>query len=71
MDVKWVRIFKTGELYQAKVIEALLNENDIACQVMNKQDSALVFGYIELYVPEPLQDQALLLILENQDEYGF
>lgn len=70
MDTKWVRIFKTTELYQAKVLEALLNENEIACHVMNKQDSALVFGYIEIHVPENLETQARTVIEENKEEFG-
>lgn len=68
MDINWIRIYKTPELYQAKVIEALLKDGGIACQLMNKQDSMLVFGFIEIYVPEELQKDAISIIDDNQDE---
>lgn len=49
-----VQVFKTTQLFKAKVIEALLKDNNIDTFVMNKQDSAyliLLPGIIEIYIP--------------------
>lgn len=47
----WVKIYATSQAWQAKLIEGRLNEDGISCVAMNKQDSAYLFGSIELYVP--------------------
>ncbi len=47
-------IFSTKQLYEAKVIEALLANNDIDTFVMNQQDSAhgmMLPGTVQIYIP--------------------
>lgn len=47
----WELIYTTSNPYQAEIIRASLEENNIDCVIINKQDSSyLIFGEIELYV---------------------
>ena len=50
MSKNWTKIFATGKPYQAELIKGLLEENNIESIVVNKQDSAYLFGELELYV---------------------
>jgi len=63
MNTDWIKVLSTTELYKAKVLEAVLKENNIACHVMNKQDSAyVVIGEIDIYVNEADKEAALELL---------
>ena len=50
MDKNWTKIYATGVPYKAELLKGLLIENDIEAIIMNKQDSAYLFGELELYV---------------------
>jgi hypothetical protein len=50
MENDWVVIFTTSKQYEAEMINGLLSENEIESVVVNKQDSAYLFGEFELYV---------------------
>lgn len=50
MDKDWTKIYSTGVAYKAELLKGLLIENDIKAVIMNKQDSAYLFGELELYV---------------------
>ena len=50
MDKNWVKIFSTGVTYKAEHLKGLLLENDIEAVIINKKDSAYLFGELELYV---------------------
>lgn len=50
MENDWVMIFATGKQYEAEMINGMLEENGIESVVVNKQDSAYLFGEFELYV---------------------
>ena len=50
MDKNWVKIFSTSAHYKAELLKGLLLENDIEAIIFNKQDSAYLFGELELYV---------------------
>ena len=50
MDKNWVKIFSTSESYKAEIHKGLLLENDIEAVIINKKDSAYLFGELELYV---------------------
>ena len=51
MDDQWEMIFSSSKLYQVEIMKALLQDENIPCVIMNKQDSAyIVIGEIELYV---------------------
>jgi hypothetical protein len=49
--IRWEKIFSTNAEYQAEILKALLEEENIECVIINKQDSSyLTFGEIEVYV---------------------
>jgi uncharacterized protein involved in tolerance to divalent cations len=50
MENDWVVIFTTSKQYEAEIINGLLTENEVECVVVNKQDSAYLFGEYELFV---------------------
>ena len=50
MDNNWKCIYKTKKVYRAEILKGVLLENEIAAVVLNKQDSAYLFGEAELYV---------------------
>ena len=50
MDQNWVKIYSTTAPYKAELLKGLLFENGIEAVVINKQDSAYLFGELELYV---------------------
>jgi len=62
----WQKIYATRNPAEASIIQGMLEENHIAVQVMNKQDSSyLNFGDIELYVPVHLAETARQLVARN------
>jgi len=50
MDTNWAKIFSTETQYKAELLKGLLEENDIEAIVINKKDSAYLFGELELFV---------------------
>jgi hypothetical protein len=47
----WEKVYGTNADYQAEILKALLEEENIVSIVVNKQDSSyLSFGEIEVYV---------------------
>jgi len=48
---QWEKVYGTNVEYQAEILKALLEEENIVSIVVNKQDSSyLSFGEIEVYV---------------------
>ena len=48
---QWEKVFGTNAVYQAEILKALLEEENIVSIVINKQDSSyLSFGEVEVYV---------------------
>lgn len=73
MNNDWIRIYRTTQLFEANVVEALLKDNDIPAFVMNKQDSSygvLLPGAIEIYIPAKDQLTAKVLIDSGLAEYN-
>ena len=67
MEKKWTKIYVTGKGYQAEILKGLLEENNIEAVIINKQDSAYLFGELELYVDADDIIQAKRII-NNQPE---
>ena len=61
-------VYSSSQLYEAEMIKSLLADNDIECVIMNKQDSAYMFGEIDIYVPTDKAFTAKQLILELKGE---
>lgn len=64
----WVVIYSSAQLYEAEMVRSILAENSIECVIMNKQDSAYMFGDIEVYVPTNEAFRAKQLILDFNGE---
>ena len=48
---QWEKVYATNAEYQAEILKALLEEENIVSIVVNKQDSSyLSFGDVEVYV---------------------
>jgi hypothetical protein len=50
MENNWVVVHTVAQEYEAEIIKSILAENNIDCVIVNKKDSAYLFGEIELYV---------------------
>jgi hypothetical protein len=50
MENNWVKIYTVSQEYEAEMIKGILDENEIGCVIVNKKDSAYLFGEIEIYV---------------------
>jgi hypothetical protein len=46
----WVKIHVVSQEYEAEIVKGLLEESDIDCVIVNKKDSAYLFGEIEIFV---------------------
>ncbi len=46
----WKKVYENSFEHKVRIMQALLSEADIKSVVMNKKDSAYLFGAIELYV---------------------
>jgi hypothetical protein len=59
----WYKLYTTRNYTEANIIKGMLEENNVAAVILNKQDSSyLSFGDIELYVPSHLKDIAKQLL---------
>lgn len=71
MEKEWIKVFRTRQLFEANVVEALLKDNDISAYIMNKQDSSygvLLPGEIEIYTLAQNEQEAKKLIQEGLEE---
>jgi len=64
---KWVRVFSAADAFRIEVIKGLLAEYNIESVVVNKKDSAYLFGEVELFVNVEDAFQANQII-SNQDK---
>jgi hypothetical protein len=50
MDPGWIKIFSSNHLWQVEIKKSILNDTGISSVIVNKKDSAYLFGEYELYV---------------------
>ena len=50
MGINWVSIYNSKFIHKVEIVRAVLLDNSIDSVVVNKQDSAYLFGDIELHV---------------------
>lgn len=60
----WVKIQTYENAIKAEMDKQLLEEQGIPAVLLNKQDSSLKFGGIELYVAKALNKEALGILVE-------
>ena len=67
MDRNRVLVYTTNKSYLADLLKQLLTDNDINCFLINKMDSAYLFGDIEIYVnpDNVIRAKALIEKFEN------
>lgn len=69
MEDKWVRIYSTANPVHINIIQNMLIDDDIKSVFVNKQDSAYLFGDIELNVRQNDVLRAMQIVkhfLENE-----
>ncbi|HOW31810.1 MAG TPA: DUF2007 domain-containing protein [Bacteroidales bacterium] len=49
----WVVVFTSPQIWEAELIKAALQQNNIECISLNKRDSSYLIGEVEIYVPIP------------------
>ncbi len=64
----WEIIYTTNKLYEAEMVRNIMEDNEIECVIMNKQDSTYGFGDIEVCVPVENILAAKQLILKFESE---
>lgn len=67
MEKHWVKLFSTADPVQAELTKQVLEGNDVAAVIINKQDSSYRFGQVELYVHESQEALAKGLITEMEE----
>jgi hypothetical protein len=50
MEEDWKCIYRSNKHYEVEIYHGVLEGNGIESVVINKQDSAYLFGEVELYV---------------------
>ncbi|MBN8702507.1 MAG: DUF2007 domain-containing protein [Bacteroidetes bacterium] len=51
MEKDWEKVYSTSQAHQAEMIKTILEENEIECVLINRQDSFYKFiGELDLYV---------------------
>ncbi len=50
MTDNWKKVYSNTLQHKVEIVQAVLKDQDIASVIMNKKDSAYLFGEIELYV---------------------
>ena len=50
--MKWKKVFSSQNIHEIILVEQLLETNNIQSVRMNKQDSAYLFGQIEIFVSQ-------------------
>ena len=67
MEKNWVKIFSSGNYYQAEFVKQMLTEHQVTAVLLNKKDSPHgTFRYIEVYVHQQDFSNAIELMILNQ-----
>lgn len=64
----WTCIYTTTFIHEAELIKGMLEEHTITAFVVNKQNSAYLFGEIEIHVPKADAFEATQLIKSSEGE---
>ena len=64
-----IKILSTNNPNKAEITKQMLEENNINIVLLNKQDSSyMMFGTIELFVPENQEEDAIAILKEIENE---
>ncbi|NWJ49729.1 MAG: DUF2007 domain-containing protein [Bacteroidetes bacterium] len=64
----WVKVFSSNQEYLVEITKSILQDEDIDAVIINKKDSAYLFGECELYVEKENALVALNLISKIESE---
>ena len=67
MEKGWIKVRTYTKPIEAEIVKQMLEENDVAAILLNKQDSSYLFGKIELYVQE--SNEAIANVLINSGSF--
>ncbi len=67
MDGNWVKIYTTSQGYKAEIIKGMLQLHEIDAVIVNKKDSAYLFGELEVYVQADDAIKATRLINQQKE----
>lgn len=70
MEQGWVKIRTYNRAIEAEIVRQMLEENGVPAVLLNKQDSSVFFGKIELYVREEMQLEAIAMSADHHFEEG-
>ncbi|MEA3446135.1 MAG: DUF2007 domain-containing protein [Bacteroidota bacterium] len=59
MENDWVLIYSASKAYEAEILKEVLDDNNIVCVIINKQDSSYQFGEVEVYVQKQNEVKAI------------
>ncbi|MEY4594826.1 MAG: hypothetical protein RIQ47_1236 [Bacteroidota bacterium] len=62
----WEKIYIAGQLHQAEIVKAVLEDHEIEASIIDKRDSSYLFGDVEVYVQQKDVAEARRIITENQ-----
>ena len=65
MEKGWQRIYFTDKLHLAQIAKSILEDNGIESVIMDKRDSSLKIGEVELFVKEDDMTLAKFLLQSN------
>lgn len=65
METNWTRVYSAEKMYQMEIIQEKLKEEKIPFDTIDKKDSLLLIGDIELYVPEEYAERVKEIVLES------
>ncbi|SEN25161.1 Putative signal transducing protein [bacterium A37T11] len=68
MEKNWIKIFETGDFFRAEMIRQALAEHEIDAVIINKQDSIVHMGPVELFTHENEAAAAQQVIEEMTEE---
>ncbi|MFZ4862398.1 DUF2007 domain-containing protein [Sphingobacterium sp. Mn56C] len=68
MEKGWIKLRTYTNALQAEIVKQMLEENGVPAVLLNKQDSSYLFGKIELFVSEEVEQQALALLEDSEIE---
>jgi len=66
MEENWQLVYTAKYEHNAQIVRAVLEDNEIQAIVLNKKDSAYLFGEVELYVKPDDVIRAKMIINTNQ-----
>ena len=64
MKDNWIKIYANTLLYKVKIVQSILDEEDIEAVIINKQDYSYGFGEIELWTKQENTVLAIKIVNE-------